>query len=786
MSSPLTDLFNVVQTSKQDIVMKDSSIDYIKNLFKVIDITRLNIDWAKYLYIFYKNKLTFGKEQEKEINKKILNILTNKEIEESEIDELTNPIKTIMIEQEKLNHLNRFFHINMLFEKINELNISYNQALNYQDYTLIKCQNCYLYLITNSKYDNIIKHWFNGIFCSVSLNGENKSKYHKGIEILKNYLTKKDEIYNNYVSHNATIDKFIDIYADWSLSYLNEKYNKLILTFEEIFEKLIDIDQINKIFIEEVDRNIYMKKVIIGLIPCLRKYYDDIFENNKVVDNNVIDKLNMVDLNEYEYKNITLEFCKKWVQNIKNQIIAKNYCNSQLFYNLLKICPIIKYFRSGINKSDEIIKCLSEIYNIDKNLIGYVLTGLNTVIKTTYNQIIKNKEIILSNEIMQTLQLISLYDNKDFLWLQYFKNILSRINNLIKKHRISSNIITYEFDIYNYLIKCDCQAFSEKTKSLLNNIKDSVENCEYIHNCNINYIDENGNKKLVNNVWSNPDIHNVDYMIIDKYLWNLYDDSKQKNVLIDESVYPSDIEIYKSVGKTYYGIISETKSLEWDIDNSIINYNMNDVTLISKVVQYIILTTIANNKFDIKTLINFVINKSNKETNTNIEESKKYVESYVNNMIDKNIIKFDNILTINMEYIEKMKNQIIDLSSFVPIINVVKIELKQSSPEQKNNELITKEENPEYISYLRTLMLVKLFKTHSKKIYPSETIINSLNNHINKFIDNIKANKILSEQIKNLTKVSKEQLQKELDSLEKRDIIEKTTKNQITGYIYVP
>jgi hypothetical protein len=45
--------------------------------------------------------------------------------------------------------LNRFTHLNTLFDTLNDLNLSYNQSINYKDFTFLQCQDYYIqWLIT--------------------------------------------------------------------------------------------------------------------------------------------------------------------------------------------------------------------------------------------------------------------------------------------------------------------------------------------------------------------------------------------------------------------------------------------------------------------------------------------------------------------------------------------------------------------------------------------------------------------------------------------------------------
>jgi len=93
----------------------------------------------------------------------------------------------------------------------------------------------------------------------------------------------------------------------------------------------------------------------------------------------------------------------------------------------------------------------------------------------------------------------------------------------------------------------------------------------------------------------------------------------------------------------------------------------------------------------------------------------------------------------------------------------------------------------ECISYLRLMMLIKMFKENSTKVFTLDSIIQSLSGQINKYIENsnIKFNEELKKVFINLINVKDNELIMELKSIEKRDIIEEITNDSITGYIYV-
>lgn len=746
----MNDLFCVVQSSTD----KFDTDNFVFDIMRTVDIDKLKINWPEHLHMFYKNHLTFSDNMEREISKKILFILTGKEIE--------------LCETDNLNHLNRFTHLNNLFTKINELNVSYDNIHDFKDYTLSRCQDYYLKQIINLK-NNIIYHWFNGIFNGINMDFDNykNSRYFKGIGILKSYLARKTDNYDNNVMRSNYINDFVDIYSKWSADYLSTKFQDKATDPIEVFEKFNKIKKINENLMGSDDCIKYNVNTTINMLPCWDLYLNMVYDDNRKIDDIIIDTFNDIDLTETKYCDITIKFCEKWQMKIKNMVIPDNYSNSRLFDILQKICPLIIKFSSGRNKSDNVLKYFSDIYKYEQNLLGYLIIGLNVLIKKLYNKSIF--PLKLSSDIIGILSLISLYENKDVLWNQYFKNTNQRLTNLMKEGDICNDIIDFEFNIYNYLIDHGCNAFSEKTKTFLLNIKNSVDHLAVIKKCKIKYVDEYGNDKKRNDSWTEPDINKTDYIVFDKHIWETM--GVNNCPLIDKTKYPPNIKSSLAIGKTYYDIISDTKTIEWDIGNSIINYNINDSNITSNVIQYTLVWYIANNKLTKRDLIGKL---------TCDQQSAKYLESYINNLMFRDIVKIcDGYLVIN----NKLHNQQIDISTFV----IVKQEDKEhcDEPVSEQPQIKTINMTDGCLSYLRLSLLTKMFKTNSTKIYQYNNIVESLNNYIRQYTENHKFIPELENIIKCLTSIDNNILDRELTYLEKRDIIEKITDDKTVGYIYV-
>ena len=791
----MIDLFNVIQSTQSEYNVNNTHL-IVKQILNVIDISKLNINWPVYLHAFYTDKMHFNDDIIKQILKCIMLILINENdtiidenntiIDENNIIKYENNIN-------KLNHLNRFIHLNSLFVILNDLNITHNQMYNNNNYTLNMCQDYYISYITSHKYNILIDHWFNGIFNNIFYNlvDNNKSKYNNGIKILKNYLVHASNIYINNDKREELIAKFINKYSNWSSIYLNNKYNENKLTLIEVFEIFNKINKLNESFIELNDCKIYKHQTIINMISCWENYLINILEDDLEIDNIIINNYNLINLSNTLYYDIIIKFCEKWQNQIKLKINLNNYRNSQLFESLNKICPLIINFNSGQNKSDIIIKYFADIYNFEPNLIEYIIIGFNILIKNLYNLYYQDKSAKLTTlsfklnpKIINILTLISLYENKEMMWKLYIIAINQRIRILTKKYNIDINIINFEKYMINFLINNGCITFSDKSKTLISNYTSSINHINNIHKCKINYVNDQGIKKEHSNEWYMPNIKNMDIIVIDKYINEVINEGINEDInkytLIDPMKFPNEIKTYLSVGKTYYDIISETKILQWNIENSIINFNIGDHNIISNIIQYTLIYHIINQQMTQIDLINHVIN-----TTLNIDDHNNaiiYINSYISNILVKNIFKLSNNLLIfdnlYLKSISNIHNKIIDISNFIPSLNDL---VSISIPEIKTKIDL---EN-ECILYLRIILIAKMFKTNSDKIYSIENIIELFNIYINNYIESNNFNNNLINNIKLLLNIDNKQLLYVLSYLEKRDIIEKITKNLLTGYIYV-
>lgn len=607
-----------------------------------------------------------------------------------------------------INYLNKiinkivFTRINKLFETINNLNINYNKNNKNEKFTLYNLYTCYITIILDNINKKILLIWFDNLF-----NNSIKSKNHNNIIIFKNYVDNCDE---------QIKEKFINEYSLW-LS------NKLLNNNLSLKKKLLKLQNINKI--NDIYPYIISKNIIINFINLLEKYLEDYLNNYNNIESEseseseiqiIIDEFNKYDLIETNYNKIINLFCNNWIDINKNNFNKINDLNLYLIFK--NINPLLK--------NNIFIK----IYEINDNLMIYFIVTLDFLLK----QIIYDNNIkdILTDDILSLLDLINHYNNKNKLFEKYFDILIKRIINILSKKKINLNQIENEKLILNILNKSNNNNNLKKINIFLNNIKNNIDHNRLIEKCNIFFKDKSDN--ILDFKY---DLSKISYNVIDKYILDL----NIGNYLIDFNKYPDCIKKYFLIGNEYFKKIYIHRKFEWNYEKSIINFKIGKYNIVSKIIQFIIIYIINNNKFTINDLILNIYNQ-------NFKESGYYLNIYIQNLISNNIIKkIDNILFINI-------NSDINISDF---------NIKYSI----NNNLLNIDDNSN--SILRKLLLTKMFKTNSTKEFHLDMILEDFKEFLNKiqvFIDNID-DKTINE---------------DLLYLEKRDIIEKHDDN---SYIYI-
>ena len=172
-------------------------------------------------------------------------------------------------------------------------------------------------------------------------------------------------------------------------------------------------------------------------------------------------------------------------------------------------------------------------------------------------------------------------------------------------------------------------------------------------------------------------------------------------------------------------------------------------------------------QFTVFELIEHVVNNSLKPSDKlNVST---LLESHIYHLIDNNIVKLIN----DKLYISDDDSKISDISDFVPHLVI-----KKPKKSIINN---SKKVDNEEINYLRLLMLSKMFKLNSTKVFNINNILNELKIFVDEYLKKNTSLENISDYLKSIIDCRNNDIIDNLSYLEKRDIIEKSK----SGYIYV-
>jgi hypothetical protein len=732
--SAIVDIFNCVQYTQAEKLIPIDILSLIDEIFN----NPLNkINWDKYLHIFYTNKY------------KIIPRYP---------DNIQNNIKKIL--GAKNSDINNFLTLDTIFKNINDLNSSYNQSINKTNYTILRLQDNYIEYILNSDNTDLLNHWFRGISNNIMLelyDGIHKSKYHRTIMILKKYLRLQYQSYNEYIKRNSNIGKFYIEYGKFVANELISKYNDGMISIKTIFSKLQEIEKKNEILMDNMNfgKNIFSKTIIYQLVNnCWEKHID-----TETIDEDFLSCITSISLQNTKYNEVNIKFINKWYLNIKDKINLTNFKDMLLFNDIIKVLPILKY-NNGFNYSKDIDIYFRKLFNIHSDFLEYIMSNLNIM-------------TISYKTIKSVLSLISLHENKNILWGVYFKNLSNRLYSYGKCHvqNILDNMISNEYLMFNYLVNKENNNISNeylnKTRIMLDNFANSIKHNKNLHLCKIDFVDNlNNNVDINNNI-----IDKVNYIVFDK---NITDNTNSYQ-LIDKNKYSFELNMALKIGEYYYKNVSEIYNYEWDIQNSYIDFTINSTIVSSSIIEYIIIKTIMENKYNLSELLNKIVNREH--DSEFCDRNKKYLSSYVKNLINVDLISYnDDILTISKNISDKHIN-ITEFRPYIVDFSVVN-NLNKISEDKKDTKVDNQKDeekqqiNKECIVYLRSLFLTKIFKRNSTVIFNFDKIIEELNKFVNKELSSKKYSEELINIFKQVANVQKNCLINELDSLEKRNIIE--------------
>ena len=800
--SAIIDIFNCVQHTYDE---KSLPIDILSLIDEIFNNPTNKINWDKYLHIFYTNKYKFGSSYPKNIQNNIKKILSNKN-----------------------SDIHNFVVLDNIFKNLNDLNLSYNQSINKINYTNSRLQDNYIEYILTSDNTDLLNHWFRGISNNITLELYDGvpiiSKYHRTIMILRKYLRLQYKSYDEYNKRNSNIGNFYIKYSDFIADELINNYTCNKMSISNIFSKLQEIEKKNEIFMDNMNfgKNIFSKNIIYKLIVhCWQSHV-----NTNIIDESFLNCINSISLQNHpmlhmKYNYINNQFINKWYLDIKDKINPLYFKNSVLFNDIIKVLPILKY-NKGFYYNEKIDTCFRKLFDINNEFLQYIVSKLDVI-------------ILSHNTIKAILSLIALYENKNTLWEVYFKNLYNRLHKYGCSPDAFDNYINNEYLMFNYLINIKNNntdsEYLNKTRIMLDNFANSIKHNKNLRTCKIDFVDNlNNNFDIDKNIFNK-----VNYIVFDKNIidntnsYQLIDKNKYFHQFINKNKYFYELNMPLKFGENYYKNVSDIYNYEWDIQRSVIDFTINSTRVSSSIIEYIIIKTIMEDSYNLDKFFDQIINKeyntsafelimwrvakkmqqrrqanvsSPDITQANVSSPditqanvssldmmyanvtsvdmmyafekgavfKKYLSSYVKNLISVNLITYnDNVLSIS----KNIESNHIDIVSFVPyIVDLNSVNNLNESSEEKKLDKENLYMNKECIVYLRSLFLTKIFKRNSTKFFNIEKIIIELKNFVDDELSSKKYSNELINIFKHLVTVPENILINELESLEKRNIIE--------------
>ena len=682
----------------------------------------------------------------------ITNILTNKEYNldwtNLVYDFYNEPIKTIDINIDNIssvlknsNPYDSFCNINQSFEKLNELNMCYNLK-HKKDHTLHNLYNIYLKLLSDDNHKKILLYWFENIYNDMVNTYDNPklSKYQYSVVIFKRYL-------NNIDVNNELVEQFIDKFICWSSNKMIGQYREYVINFDEIIINVLKI--YSSSYFDEKYRTIIRYKYAVEMLKCLDKYFESIFLDETKLNDDIFNIFNSItpttsSYNEYHY--IISGFICRWID--------KNRQTNTIYDNINEIISFISNFRND----KPIINIFKKIYTlVDNNkILNFMFKTINRIVFESEKFNIDCTSLI---NIYHIIDFITLYDDRNKIIELYQNSLQYRIEYISKRIVINNDVITNESNIYSYLTKL-LNKNSVTVENYLKCIQNCITNMDSMKKIEtIKMFDSGGNQ-----IESLFDRNKCSYIVVDKHID--IENIIIKKPILDNTAIPMEIKQYYNVGKTYYNAAFDIRKIEWDLENSIINFDVNGNTIISNIIQYTIIFYVSKNKnsYSIQKLIDLIANKHSSDH--------KYLKQYIKYLIDIELLQSNNNkLSINCQYNKKDQYDIIE--NFRLTDDNINLTTTDDIQILNDIQLPNDNINNNSIIYLRIILLIKMFKINSTKWFEFKQLKSVFKDFVEKYvISKLSFEQTVKNTLMNLYNVLDGQLLNELSDIEKRCIIE--------------
>ena len=492
-------------------------------------------------------------------------------------DFYTIAIKNIHVFIEHIfNHLINYKTPNYIYEIAHK---SFNIFINYLNYPF---ESPTFKNNTNLQYDQALEQY--------------KMLYNKYTTDILFYFTSTMKLYfiSNKTLSSGKRDAFQDLIADFNLM-------KKCIAYEEIMTSYLK----NKKYIVENQ---------LSCLPVL-----DIIQNVNIYNTNDI----YYDIIRNQLENNPnpnlINYLKRSIQDIESNIVVtkEKYKSEILFIEISKIFRIYSKMRLNWYMNNEVTNSIKEsinnILDLDDVLLNYIITSLIIFIK----KLDSNNFTVLKDLSTNICHNIA-FSNKESKFLDIFNQNL-QTNSL--KTKITPEFYQYINNIVEYFDPIESNYI--KIKKFLDEIKTNIDYNKEVSKINVTCKKKSLNNNLLEKVDFSFDPKNLDVVLINKEIWKIKNSNHKFKI-------PDEISVYFKIYEQFYNIKHNFRSIEWSMDNSFIDIEINKFTISGTILPISILFLISKESLDFNKLLELLETSNNELIESNI----KLLES--NNIITKN------------------------------------------------------------------------------------------------------------------------------------------------------
>ena len=555
------------------------------------------------------------------------------------------------------NRLLQINSVNMCYNILNEISNKLSRIRLLFDYVRNRKQEDLFfkfiedfYTISIKNIHVFIEHIFNHLINSKTPNYiyENASKSFNIFIAYLNYPFESPTFKNNYnVKYDEALEQYKMLYNKYTTEILFYFTSTMKLYFtacagSQFTDLISDFNLMKKCIAYEERMTNYLKNkkyIVENQFSCLPVL--DIIQNVNIY--NTSDEYYNIIRNQLENNpnSNLINYLKRLIQDIESNIVVtkEKYKSEILFIEICKIFRIYSKMRLNWYMNNEIItsikQSINNILDLDDVLLNYIITSLIIFIKKLNSDtftVLKD----LSTNICHNIA----FSNKESKFLDIFNQNLQS-NSL--KTKITPEFYQYINNIVEYFDPIESNYI--KIKKFLDEIKINIDYNKEVSKINVTC------KKNSDKVNFSFDPKNLDVVLINKEIWKIKNSNHKFKI-------PDEISVYFKIYEQFYDLKHNYRSIEWSMDNSFIDIEINGKTISGTILPISILFLISKESLDFNKLLELLETSNNELIETNI----KLLES--NNIITKNSLNkyiISEITSdINLTKLTITKNKVVD------------------------------------------------------------------------------------------------------------------------------